>query len=106
MILLLTFFVVHGKSPEYLSELLVLHKPSRALRSANQPFFTQPHILTENVKVITSRTFIPCKVNMSEKFRWYSLKNVGNSSNGWIKYKLSALLYISFLTEVKYLYPR
>ena len=30
-ILLLTILVVHGKAPEYLSELLVLHKPNRAL---------------------------------------------------------------------------
>ena len=36
---------------------------------------------------------------MSEKSRWYSLENVENCSNGGIKYKLSALLY---LTEIKY----
>ena len=40
-ILLLTFLVAHGNAPEYLSELRVLHKPNRALRSANQPFFKQ-----------------------------------------------------------------
>ena len=34
-ILLLTSLVVHEKAPDYLSELLVLHKPNRALRSAN-----------------------------------------------------------------------
>ena len=39
---------------------------------------------------------------MSEKSRLYSLKNVGNCSNGGIKYKLSALLYISYLEEIKY----
>ena len=31
-----------------------------------------------------------------------STKNAGNCSNGGIKYKLGALLYISFLTEIKY----
>ena len=45
-ILLLTILVVHGKAPEYLFELLVLHKPSRALRSADQPIFTQPQSFT------------------------------------------------------------
>ena len=39
---------------------------------------------------------------MSEKSCLYSLKNVGYCSNGGIKYKLSALLYISYLTEIKY----
>ena len=46
-ILLLSFLVVHGNAPEYLSELLVLHKPNRALQSANQPIFTQPHSFTK-----------------------------------------------------------
>ena len=35
------FLVAHGNAPEYLSELRVLHKPNRALRLANQPFFKQ-----------------------------------------------------------------
>ena len=38
------------------------------------------------------------KIKMSEKSCWYSLKYVVNWSNGGIKYKLSALLYISYLT--------
>ena len=41
---------------------------------------------------------------MSEKSRLYSLRtNVGNCSYGGIKYKLSALLYISYLTFNKIL---
>ena len=39
---------------------------------------------------------------MSEKSCWYSLKNVGKCSNGGIKYKPSALLHISYLSEMKY----
>ena len=39
---------------------------------------------------------------MREKSCLYSLKNVGNCSNGGIKYKLSALLYISYLEKIKY----
>ena len=39
---------------------------------------------------------------MSEKSCLYSLKNVGNCSNGGIKYKLGALLYISCSAEIKY----
>ena len=46
-LLLLTFLVAHGNAPEYLSELLVLHKPNRALRSAYQPIFTQPYSFTK-----------------------------------------------------------
>ena len=48
-ILLLTFLVVHEKAPEYLSELLVLHKPNREMRSANQHIFKQPHSFTSVV---------------------------------------------------------
>ena len=39
---------------------------------------------------------------MSAQSCWYSLKNALKCSNGGIKYKLSALLYISYLTEIKY----
>ena len=45
---------------------------------------------------------ITYKINMSEKSCWYSLKNVVNCSNGGIKYKLGSLLYISYLTEIKW----
>ena len=54
-ILLLAFLVVHGKAPEYLSELLVLHKPNRALRSVNQPIFKQPRSFT---KTFGNRAFV------------------------------------------------
>ena len=41
---------------------------------------------------------------MSEmKSRWYYLKNDVNCSNGGIKYKLSALLQISYSTEITYI---
>ena len=40
---------------------------------------------------------------MSEKSCWYSLiKTVGNCSYGGMKYKLSAVFYISYLGEIKY----
>ena len=38
---------------------------------------------------------------MSEKSCLYSLNKVGNCWNRGIKYKLSALLYISYLAEIK-----
>ena len=37
---------------------------------------------------------------MREKSCWYSLKNVVNCSNGGIKYKLSAVLYIFVFNRI------
>ena len=57
---MLTFLVVHGKAPEYLSELLVLHKPIRALRSANQAIFTQLHSFTNSAVKVVVQPGINC----------------------------------------------
>ena len=59
---------------------------------------------TEYKSNLVSKTniYIIEKVNMSETSCWYSLKNVLNCSNGAIKYKLNALLYISYLIKIKY----
>ena len=60
-----TFLVAHGNAPEYVSELLVLHMPNRALRYSNQPISTQPHSFT---KTFGNRAFAIAAPNL-----WNSL---------------------------------
>ena len=63
-------------------------------------------VITSSVAmIIFVAAEITYKINMSEKSCWYSLKNVVNCSNGGRKYKFSALLYISYFTEIKDMHP-
>ena len=83
-ILLLTLFVAHGNAPEYLSELLVLHKLNRDLRSANQPIFTQPHSFT---KTFGNRLFHKARSN--------------NTFDSWQNYRECLNFYVSELKSAK-----
>ena len=85
-ILLLTFLVVNGNSPEYLSELLVLLKPSRVLRSANQPIFTQLHSF---IKTFGNRAYVIAAPKL-----WNSLPTLLRDSHDPNIFKRSLKTYL------------
>ena len=53
-VLLLTYKILNGKAPGYLSDLISLHNPSRALRSGSSGLLTVPRA---NLKTCGSRAF-------------------------------------------------
>ena len=77
---------LHGATPTYLTELISLHVPRRALRSADQPLLEQP---THKLKLIGLRAFSVCAPKL-----WNSLPFEIKSSASISIFKAKLKIYL------------
>ena len=87
-ILLITYKIIFGEAPEYLSELISVKKSSRTLRSSNQ---TMLHVPSSRLKTVGD-----CAFSVASPTLWNILPVQIKNANSLGKFKSALKTYISF----------